>query len=210
MAVAARGLSPSPARSVVGVKRRAPVEDSGSDTKGKAKEKEKGRGKGKEKESEAQGKEKETRGKESEAKRKGKEAQGKGKEAQEREMEQKGKEKEEDQHEEEHEEESEEEEEESEEEEGKERKKVHLQTDEEKAQLVKLCIKHFARYPEGKEKFWKYMKNVWAEEMKTRPPSVKEFMKRHEKIWKKQLEQGDFSYPALLILHSPLGVAQPS
>jgi hypothetical protein len=64
-----------------------------------------------------------------------------------------------------------------------------LNTDEEKAQLVNLCIKHFARYPEGREKFWSYMKDVWTKEMKTQAPSFKEFMTRHEKIWKKELER---------------------
>jgi hypothetical protein len=43
------------------------------------------------------------------------------------------------------------------EEKGKERKKVHLQTDEDRAQLVKLCTKHFSRYSGEKEKFWKYI-----------------------------------------------------
>jgi hypothetical protein len=37
------------------------------------------------------------------------------------------------------------------------------------------------------------MKDVWAKEMKTQAPSFKEFTIRHEKIWKKELEKGDFS-----------------
>jgi hypothetical protein len=113
---------------------------------------------------------------------------GKGKEKEKGKGKGKGKEREKN----EEEEEGEDQEEEEEEEETKARKRVRLETDEEKAQLVNMCIKHFARYPEGREKFWGYMKEVWAKEMKTQAPSFKEFMTRHEKLWKRELEKGDF------------------
>jgi hypothetical protein len=47
----------------------------------------------------------------------------------------------------------------------KERKRVRLETDEEKAQLVKLCIKHFARYSEGRDRYFSYIRGVWEKEM---------------------------------------------
>jgi hypothetical protein len=85
-----------------------------------------------------------------------------------------------------------EEEEEEEEEEIKQRKRVRLETDEERAQLVKMCIKHFARYSEGRDRYFTYIKGRWEKEMKSQAPSVKDFMVRQEKIWRRELEEGDF------------------
>jgi hypothetical protein len=101
-------------------------------------------------------------------------------------------------------EEREEEEEGEEEEEIKQRKRVRLETDEERAQLVKMCkmcIKHFAQYSEGRDRYFTYIRGVWEKEMKSQAPSVKDFMVRHEKIWRRELEEGDF--PA----NAPLGEA---
>jgi hypothetical protein len=64
------------------------------------------------------------------------------------------------------------------EEKGKERKKVHLQTDQDRAQLVKLCTKHFSRYSGEKEKFWKYRKRFGRREGNEDAPPVKEFMNK--------------------------------
>jgi hypothetical protein len=91
--------------------------------------------------------------------------------------------------------------EEREEEEIKQRKRVRLETDEERAQLVNMCIKHFARYSERRDGYFSYIRGVWEKEMKSQAPSVKDFMVRHEKIWRKELEEGDF--PA----NAPLGEA---
>jgi hypothetical protein len=88
--------------------------------------------------------------------------------------------------------ENEEREEEEEEEEIKQRKRVRLETDEERAQLVKMCIKHFARYSEGRDRYFTYIKGRWEKEMKSQAPSVKDFMVRQEKIWRRELEEGDF------------------
>jgi hypothetical protein len=68
-----------------------------------------------------------------------------------------------------------EEEEEEEEEEIKQRKRVRLETDEERAQLVKMCIKHFARYSEGRDRYFTYIKGRWEKEMKSQAPSVKDY-----------------------------------
>jgi hypothetical protein len=43
------------------------------------------------------------------------------------------------------------------------KRRIHLSTDQQKANLIKLCIQNFSRYAQGKGKFYEEMQNLYKD-----------------------------------------------
>jgi len=72
------------------------------------------------------------------------------------------------------------------------RKRVRLSSDQDKAHLVRLCINNFGHYGQGREKFFRYIRQLFEAEKGAQSPDVRSWMSRSEDSRKKEIAEGTF------------------